>query len=149
MSSITLTADRHSVKKGDSFNVSWTSNTPDSLVLVIDDGDSVQRVQVPDSGTRTCWSNRATKDMSLSLIAVTSGHKESSSLTVKVKSERKTESKAGIGKWQLRKEKVQARLAVIKAQSACAWSSMKKWQRILWAALLALPIILILIGLFR
>lgn len=149
MASITLTADRRSVKKGESFSVSWTSNTPDSLVLVIDDGDSVQRVQVPDCGTRTCWSNRAAKDMSLELIAVTNGHKESSSLTVKVKSERKTETKAGIGKWQLRKEKMQARMAVSRAQFAYAWSSIKKWQRILWVLLLASPLILIIIGLFR
>lgn len=43
-----ISADKHSIKKGDCVNVSWSSDLPDSLVLVIDDGNSVQRVQVPD-----------------------------------------------------------------------------------------------------
>ena len=40
-STISLSADKKSVKKGDSVTVNWTSELPDSLVLVIEDGDTV------------------------------------------------------------------------------------------------------------
>ena len=83
-STISLSADKKSVKKGDSVTVNWTSELPDSLVLVIEDGDTVQRVQVPDSGSRVCWSNRATKNMEFTLIAATGSKKERARLTVKV-----------------------------------------------------------------
>ena len=53
-STISLKVDRTSVDKGDSVTVTWTSDLPDSLVLSIDDGDSVQHIQVPDSGSRVC-----------------------------------------------------------------------------------------------
>ena len=78
---ITLTTDRPSIKKGESFNVRWTSRTPDSLILTIEDGDSVQRIQVPDSGTRICWSNRAAGDIKITLISVSEGKKETKSVS--------------------------------------------------------------------
>lgn len=149
-STISLRVDRSSIKKGESVNVSWSTSTPESLALVIDDGDSVQRIQVPDTGSRICWSNRATKDISITLIAVVNGRKQTESLTVKVKgNDGKHAADSGIGKFQLWKEKMQARMAVSRAQFAYAWSSMKKWQRILWVLLLASPLIMIIIGLFR
>ena len=148
MASITLTADRRSVKKGESFSVSWTSNTPDSLVLVIDDGDSVQRIQVPDSGTRICWSNRAAADIKITLISVSEGKKETKSVKVKVKAG-KVNASSGIGKFQMAREKTQAWFSVTCAQFRYAWGSMKKWQRMLWIAMLALPIVMIIIGLIK
>ncbi|MGM9748256.1 MAG: hypothetical protein ACI3ZN_05615 [Candidatus Cryptobacteroides sp.] len=120
--SITLTADRSSVKKGESVNVSWTSSLPDSLVLVIDDGDSVQRVQVPDS------------------------------VTVKVKGKKqggKVKNGVGIGKFQLWKERMQARMAVAGAQFRCMWASMKTWQKVLYSVLWALPFILFIVLLLK
>ena len=76
-STISLKVDRTSVDKGDSVTVTWTSDLPDSLVLSIDDGDSVQHIQVPDSGSRVCWSNRAVKEMVFTLVAATGTRKES------------------------------------------------------------------------
>ena len=146
-STISLKADRSSIKKGESVNVSWSSSIPESLALVIDDGDSVQRIQVPDTGSRICWSNRATKDISFTLVAVVNGRKQTESITVKVKGKgRKPATEAGIGKFQIWKEKMQARLSVFMAQLRCAWASMKAWQRILWVLLLALPLVMIIIG---
>lgn len=146
-STISLKADRSSIKKGESVNVSWSSGTPESLALVINDGDSVQRIQVPDTGSRICWSNRATKKLTFTLIAVVNGRKQTESITVKVKGkDRKPATDSGIGKFQLWKEKMQARLSVFMAQFRCAWASMKVWQRILWVFLLALPLVMIIIG---
>ena len=145
---ITLTTDRSSIKKGESFNVSWTSRTPDSLVLTIEDGDSVQRIQVPDSGTRICWSNRAAGDIKITLISVSEGKKETKSVKVKVKGG-KVNASSGIGKFQMAREKTQAWFSVTCAQFRYAWGSMKKWQRMLWIAMLALPIVVIIIGLIK
>lgn len=145
---ITLTADRSSIKKGESFNVSWTSRTPDFLVLTIEDGDSVQRIQVPDSGTRICWSNRAAGHIKITLISVSEGKKETKSVKVKVKGG-KVNASSGIGKFQMAREKIQAWFSVTCAQFRYAWGSMKKWQRMLWIAMLALPIVMIIIGLIK
>lgn len=147
MEAITLTADKRTVKKGDSVNISWTSNTPDSLVLSVDDGDTVQRIQVPDSGSRLCWSNRAVKNMVITLVAVVNGKKESKKVEIKVKGkDESSASSAGISKSQLRKERMQARMSVAKAQYQYAWASMKKWQKSLWIVLLLLPIVLLVIS---
>lgn len=149
-STISLRVDRSSIKKGESVNVSWSTSTPESLALVIDDGDSVQRIQVPDTGSRICWSNRATKDISITLIAAVNGRKQTESLTVKVKgNDGKHAADSGIGKFQLWKEKMQARLSVFMAQLRCAWASMKVWQRILWVFLLALPLVMIIKGIVK
>lgn len=146
-----ISADKHSIKKGDGVNVSWSSDLPDSLALVIDDGNSVQRIQVPDSGSRICWSNNARHEMNFTIIAVCNGKKETDSVRVKVKdTSGKTGSKeAGIGKFQMWREKMKARTSVARAQWHYQWISMKKWQRILWIVLLALPIILLAISIFR
>ena len=49
-----LTSDNMKVNKGDSFTVTWGSETPDSLYLIVDDGDSVQKYPVADNGSKTC-----------------------------------------------------------------------------------------------
>ena len=146
-SQLSLTVDRKSVSKGDSVTVSWTSELPDSLVLVIDDGDTVQRVQVPDSGNRICWTNRAQNAVSFTLISTVGSRKESVTAKVKVKGSSKSvkPSVGGeIGKFQLWKEKMQARLAVSRAQFSYAWASMKKWQKLLWIVMWTLPLVLLL-----
>ena len=145
---VTLTTDRSSIKKGESVNVSWTSRTPDSLILVIEDGDSVQKIQVPDSGTRICWSNRAAGDIEITLISVSEGKKETKSVKVKVKGG-KVNASSGIGKFQMAKERAHAWFSVTCAQFRYAWGSMKKWQRMLWIAMPALPIVMIIIGLIK
>ncbi|MGN1211321.1 MAG: hypothetical protein ACI4TM_06510 [Candidatus Cryptobacteroides sp.] len=148
-STLQLKADKSSLSKGDNVNISWTSVTPDSLVLVVDDGDTVQRIQVPDSGSRLCWSNRAQKDMSFTLIGVCNGRKETTTVKVKVKDKSAKVKDAGIGRFQMWKERTMARLSVSKAQFAYAWASMKKWQKALYAVTLALPLILLAILLFK
>ena len=145
---LSLIVDKKSVSKGDSVNVSWTSDLPDSLVLIIDDGDTVQRVQVSDSGSRMCWTNRATKDLVFTLVATVGTRKESVNAKVKgngTGSSSQSASGNSVGKFQLWKEKMQARFAVVRAQFQYTWASMKTWQRILWTVLWALPFILLAI----
>lgn len=144
---LSLTSEHKSVNKGDCFTVNWSSETPDSLFLTVDDGDSTQRYAVPDNGSKVCWSTRATKDMTVTLAGAFNGKKESVSVKVKVKGKKSggnTKAKPGISKFQLWKEKMQARLSVSKAQFAYAWSAMKTWQKIVYAIAWALPIILII-----
>ena len=144
---LSLTSEHKSVNKGDCFTVNWSSETPDSLFLTVDDGDSTQRYAVPDNGSKVCWSTRATKDMTVTLAGAFNGKKESVSVKVKVKGKKSggnAKAKPGISKFQLWKEKMQARLSVSKAQFAYAWSAMKTWQKIVYAIALALPIILII-----
>lgn len=151
-STITLTVDKKSVNKGDSVNVSWTSGLPDSLVLVIEDGDSVQHIQVPDSGSRLCWTNRATKDLVFTLIAATGTRKESVTAKVRVHgagNKALNPNAAGIGKFQLWKEKMQARFYVARAQFRCTWASMKTWQKVLWIILIVLPLALLVFALIK
>ena len=144
---LSLTSEHKSVNKGDCFKVNWSSETPDSLFLTVDDGDSTQRYAVPDNGSKVCWSTRATKDMTVTLAGAFNGKKESVSVKVKVKGKKSggnAKAKPGISKFQLWKEKMQARLSVSKAQFAYAWSAMKTWQKIVYAIAWALPIILII-----
>ena len=146
-----ISADKHSIKKGDSVNVSWSSDLPDSLVLVIDDGNSVQRIQVPDSGSRICWSNNARHEMNITIISVCNGKKETDSVKVKVKttSGKTSSNEVGIGNFQMWREKMKAKMSVARARRHYQWISMKKWQRILCTFLLIIPIILIAISIFR
>lgn len=144
---LNLTSEHNIVNKGDSFTVNWNSETPDSLFLTVDDGDSTQRYAVPDNGSKVCWSTRATKDMTVTLAGIFNGKKEYVSVKVKVKGKKtsaKAKSNAGISKFQLWKEKMQARLSVSKAQFAYAWSAMKTWQKIVYIIAWALPIILLI-----
>ena len=144
---LSLTSEHKSVNKGDCFTVNWSSETPDSLFLTVDDGDSTQRYAVPDNGSKVCWSTRATKDMPVTLAGAFNGKQESVSVKVKVKGKKSggnAKAKPGISKFQLWKEKMQARLSVSKAQFAYAWSAMKTWQKIVYAIAWALPIILII-----
>ena len=144
---LSLTSEHKSVNKGDCFTVNWSSETPDSLFLTVDDGDSTQRYAVPDNGSKVCWSTRATKDMTVTLAGAFNGQKESVSVKDKAKGKKSggnAKAKPGISKFQLWKEKMQARLSVSKAQFAYAWSAMKTWQKIVYAIAWALPIILII-----
>ena len=151
-STTSLKVDRTSVDKGDSVTVTWTSDLPDSLVLSIDDGDSVQHIQVPDSGSRVCWSNRAVKEMVFTLVAATGTRKESTQVKVKVRGAGKpsfSADAAGIGKFQLWKEKMQARFSVARAQFQYSWAAMKTWQKVLWTVMWALPVVLLFVLIFR
>lgn len=143
-----ISADKSTIKKGNCVNVSWSSALPDSLVLVIEDGDSIQRIQVPDSGSRICWSNNAKKDMTFTIIAVCNGRKESDTVKVKVKKIKKRQlpDGTGVGKFQMWREKIEARLSVARAKRRYQWASMKKWQKLLWITILLLPFILIVLS---
>ncbi|MGM9787807.1 MAG: hypothetical protein ACI3ZF_02750 [Candidatus Cryptobacteroides sp.] len=138
-SKITLKTDKSSIKKGDSVIVSWTSESPDSLYLIVEDGDSVQRFPVADSGSRLCWSNRATKNMTFTLLAVTGSRKETAKAKVRVKARNKVKLK----------ERWQAGWAVYKAQLRYSWAAMKNWQKALWIGLWVLALALLIVAIVK
>ncbi|MGM9752947.1 MAG: hypothetical protein ACI3ZK_02695 [Candidatus Cryptobacteroides sp.] len=138
-SKLCLKTDKSSIKKGDSVLVTWTSEAPDSLYLLVEDGDSVQRFPVSDSGSRLCWSNRATKNMTFTLLAVTGSKRE----TVKTKVRVKTRKNVNL------KEKWQAGWAVYKAQLKYSWQAMKTWQKVLWLGLWILALVLFIMAIVK
>ena len=130
-----LTSDSLKVNKGDCFTVTWGSETPESLYLIVDDGDSVQKYPVADNGSKTCLSTRAKKDIAVTLAATFNGKKQTVSVKVKVKDKQK---------FQIWKERMQAKISVSKAQFAYAWSAMKTWQKIVYIIGWALPLALVI-----
>ena len=130
-----LTSDSLKVNKGDCFTVTWGSETPESLYLMVDDGDSVQKYPVADNGSKTCWSTRAKKYIAVTLAATFNGKKQTVSVKVKVKDKQK---------FQIWKERMQAKISVSKAQFAYAWSAMKTWQKIVYIIGWALPLALVI-----
>lgn len=130
-----LTSDSLKVNKGDSFTVTWGSETPESLYLIVDDGDSVQKYPVADNGSKTCWSTRAKKDIAVTLAATFNVKKQTVSVKVKVKDKQK---------FQIWEERMQAKISVSKAQFAYAWSAMKTWQKIVYIICWVLPLALVI-----
>jgi len=148
-STISLNTDRRFVKRGESVNVSWNSNVPDTLTLKINDGDSIQVLSVPDSGSRLCWSNRASGNMVFTLEAITGGKKESRDVKVWVRKGLLVEPPKGdIGRFQQWKENVQAAISVNRAQFGYFWASLKTWKKLLWIAAFLLPFIMFVVALF-
>ncbi|MDO5443514.1 MAG: hypothetical protein Q4G10_07565 [Bacteroidia bacterium] len=86
--------------------------------------------------------------MTFTIIAACNGMKETASVKVKVKrvKEKQHPNVDGIGRFQMWREKMKARISVARAQRHYQWASMKKWKKILWIAILLLPFILLLIS---
>ena len=52
---ITLNVSKNAIKDGECVDVSWESNVPESIFLMIEDGYGTTRIDIPDSGSRKCW----------------------------------------------------------------------------------------------
>lgn len=141
---ITLNVSKNVIRDGECVDVSWESNVPESIFLTIEDGYGTTRIDIPDSGSRKCWSNHAKKNLVITLTAIQAGKKEV--ITKKVRIKGSSSGNAGISKFRLWRERQQAKRAVAKAEYHYAWTSMKKWKKILWISLMALAIVMFVLG---
>ena len=139
-SKLSLSTDRKSASEGEYIEIRWSCDAcPDSLYLSIDSGCTQYSIAVSDSGTTRIPVPRSNSKMTVKLIGVISGKKVAESLEVRVKSVKSKAAKAPLSsRLKLFKEKMQAKWYVFRAQLKYWWLSRKKWQKVLWIALLAL-----------
>ena len=135
-----LSTDRKSASEGEYIEIRWSCNAcPDSLYLSIDSGSTKYSIAVSDSGTTRIPVPKSNGKMTVKLIGVISGKKDTESLDIRVKSVKSNTAKAPLSsRLQLFKEKMRAKWYVFRAQLKYWWLSRKKWQKALWIALLAL-----------
>ena len=72
-------------------------------------GYGTTRIDIPDSGSRKCWSNHAKKNLVITLTAIQAGKKEV--ITKKVRIKGLSSGNAGISKFRLWRERQQAKRA--------------------------------------
>ena len=144
---ITLDVSKTVIRDGECVDVSWESNVPESIFLTIEDGYGTTRIDIPDSGSRKCWSNHAKKNLVITLTAIQAGKKEV--ITKKVRIKGSSSGNAGISKFRLWRGRQQAKRAVAKAEYHYAWTSMKKWKKILCICLMALTIMMLMFGITK
>ena len=120
---------------------------PESIFLTIEDGYGTTRIDIPDSGSRKCWSNHAKKNLVITLTAIQGGKKEV--ITKKVRIKGSSSGNAGVSKFRLWRESQQAKRAAAKAEYHYAWTSMKKWKKILCICLMALMFMMLMFGITK
>ena len=137
---MTLSTDRKSVSKGEYIEIRWTCDAyPDSLYLAIDSELTQYSIVVSDSGITRIPVPKSNGKMTVKLIGVISGKKDSESVTVRVKSAKRAKSDAPLtNRMKMFGEKMKAKWYVFRANVKYWWLSQKKWQKALWIALLAL-----------
>lgn len=144
---ISLNVSKTAIRDGECVDVSWESNVPESIFLTIEDGYGTTRIDIPDSGSRKCWSNHAKKNLVITLTAIQGGKKEV--ITKKVRIKGSSSGNASVSKSRLWRENQQAKRAVAKAEYHYAWTSMKKWKKILWIGLMVLTIVMLVLGIAK
>lgn len=135
-----LTTDRKSASEGEYMEIRWACDAcPDSLYLSIDSGCTQYSIAVSDSGTTRIPVPKSNGKMTVKLIGVISGKKVTESIDVRVKSTKKAGTKVPLSsRMKMFGEKMKAKWYVFRAQMKYWWLSQKKWQKVLWIALLAL-----------
>ena len=138
---MTLSTDRKSASEGEYLDIRWECNAcPDSLYLSVDSGYQQYSIAVADNGSTRLAMGRSKGKTTISLIGVISGKKVTESVEIRIRN-RKESSKAKAPLSTRMKafgEKMQAKWYVFRAQMKYWWISQKKWQKVLWIALLAI-----------
>ena len=139
-SKLSLSTDRKSASEGEYIEIRWACDAcPDSLYLSIDSGCTQYSISVSDSGTTRIPVPKSNGKMTVKLIGVISGKKVTESIDVRVKSTKKAGTKVPLSsRMKMFGEKMKAKWYVFRAQMKYWWLSQKKWQKVLWIALLAL-----------
>ena len=139
-SRLILTTDRKSASEGEYIEIRWACDAcPDSLYLAIDSGCTQYSIAVSDSGVTRIPIPRSNGKMTVKLIGVISGKKVTESIDVRVKATKKAGTKVPLSsRMKMFGEKMQAKWYVFRANMKYWWLSQKKWQKVLWIALLAL-----------
>lgn len=136
-------------KEGDWVDVSWECDTPDAVSLTTDNGYKTDRINLADSGTTRVYIPKSKGKMKMSLTAVMGTNKESRTESIGVKNRKTAKAKpAGIGRFQMWREKMRARWCQTKAQVQYAWTYLPKKKKtmykvifFIWLALIAASII--------
>ena len=135
---LSLSTNKKSASEGEFIDVEWNCDAcPDSLLLVVDSGYNCHTMPVADSGTTRIMMSRSKRKTTITLRGVVSGKKVAETISVRVKNIKRSRAK-DVGGMKMRKEKLYARWCVFRAQVKYWWLSLKKWQKALWIALLAL-----------
>ena len=136
-----LSTDKKTAKEGEFIDIRWDCQAcPDSLILTFESGHKTDKIAVSDRGfTRIAVPNCKGK-FRISLIAGISGRKVTEEVAVRVLNVRtkKQNARSKTGRFRLWGEKLYADWCVFRAQCKYWWISQKKWQKILWIALLIL-----------
>ena len=138
---LNLSTDKKTAKEGEFIDIRWDCQAcPDSLMLTFDSGHKTEKIIVSDRGTTRIAVPNCKGKFHIRLIAVISGKKVTEEITVRVLNVRtkKQNARFKVGKFRLWGEKIHADWCVFRAQCKYWWLSQKKWQKILWVALLVL-----------
>lgn len=140
---LTFTADKKSASEGDYISLVWDcTGCPDHLTLTIDSGYRCDTIAVADSGSTRMRLTQSKGKTSFTLKANIAGKVEKKRIEVRVKNTGKKAS-AGVGKFSLWCEKVQAGWSVWWAQMKCWWASLKGWKKAVWIGMLVLWVALV------
>ena len=136
---LSISTNKKSASEGEFIDVKWNCDAcPDSLLLVVDSGYKCSTIPVADSGTTRIMMSRSKRKTIITLRGVVSGKKVAKTISVRVKNIKRSRPAKDVGGMKMRKEKLYARWCVFRAQVKYWWLSLKKWQKALWIALLAL-----------
>ena len=138
---LSLSTNKKSASEGEFIEIKWNCDAcPDSLLLKIDSGYDSYTMPVADSGSTRIVASRSKRKTTITLMALISGKKVSESTSVRVKNYKRSRvSRANTTcSMKMRKEKLHAKWCVFRARVKYWWLSLKKWQKALWIALLAL-----------
>lgn len=138
---ISLSTNKKSASEGEFIDVNWNCDAcPDSLLLAIDSGYKRYTIPVADSGSTRIVMSRSKRKTTITLKALISGKRVSKSTSIRVRNckQSRTASADSAGSMKMRREKLYAKWCVFCAQMKYWWLSLKKWQKALYIALLAL-----------
>ena len=138
---LNLSTDQKTAKEGECIDIRWDCQAcPDSLILTFDSGHKTDKIIVSDRGSTRIAVPNCKGKFRITLIAGISGKKVTEEVTVRVLNIRtkKQNVRSKAGRFRLWGEKLHANWCVFRAQCKYWWLSQKKWQKILWIALLIL-----------
>ena len=138
---LSLTTNKKLASEGEFIEIKWNCDAcPDSLLLTIDSGYDRHTMPVADSGSTRIVISRSKRKTTITLKASISGKKISERTSVRVNNcKRSRTSRVNTAcRIKMRKEKLHAKWCVFRAQVKYWWLSLKKWQKVLWIALLTI-----------
>ena len=138
---LNLSTDRKTAKEGEFIDIRWDCQAcPDSLILTSDSGHKTDKIIVSDRGSTRIAVPNCKGKFRITLIAGISGKRVTEEVTIRVINVRtkKQNARSKAGRFRLWGEKLHANWCVFGAQCKYWWLSQKKWQKILWVALLVL-----------
>ena len=145
-----FTADRRTARQGESVELKWNADMPDSMSLVIDNGIEARSMQVGDSGSTRIYIGDCRGRYTFTLKARKHGRDETKTVTVKVTDASKPRKAkvAGVSGFQLWCEKRKAGWITLKYRLQYSWAAMPRKRKRLLIALWALAAILLLMSIF-